>query len=441
LGKSAAAQPPPSATQAAKQAVAVTLDITSTSPANPVAGQAVTVNYTIQLYSILGTPVEGYVTGDFQGIALQQPNAASVPTVSLQPSQPVTGSLVIPAPAAGPGVLSLGFYRGPVPAGCKGKFANVSHCSASAIASATANLNIAEPIVQVRISGATYAHISRPDSRDQTTDNNGYLYVMHDPGCGWWGNDGKDMFFDQKALPAGATLIKPNFDQYWPLGIDSSSGSGAWTWFDSSGTYYAHLNGDDPGHPYVKWNNTCAGGFGGKNLWYSISFVISMPKGTQLGEPTYDPGLQAPYVPDRYSPVPVVIGPVTNQASGWEGQVFLCNPGNTAADEYLHIRATLATPNSGAQGSAGPMVEDNLPLQFAPGGVSGSVSGFKTALTYKRGTWKITDVYLTTAQAFPANAAVKNAVHLLGLPANPISAVLPGNIGSPIFDFRGGSCP
>jgi hypothetical protein len=146
-------------------------------------------------------------------------------------------------------------------------------------------------------------------------------------------------------------------------------------------------------------------------------------------------------VPNGYSPVPVVIGSISNQASGWEGQVFLCNPGNTAANEYLHIRATLAAPNTGAQGSAGPMVEDNLPLQFAPGGVSGSVSGFKTAQTYKQGTWNITDVYLTTAPASPPNAAVKNAVHLPGLPANPIPTVLPGNIGSPIFDYRGGVCP
>jgi hypothetical protein len=125
LGQSAAAQPPPGSTQA----ITVTLEITSTSPPNPIAGQAVIVNYTIQLYSILGTPIEGYVTGDFRGIALQQPNAASVPTVSLKPGQPVNGSLVIPAPAAGSGVLSLSFYRGPVSAGCKGKFAPVSHCS------------------------------------------------------------------------------------------------------------------------------------------------------------------------------------------------------------------------------------------------------------------------------------------------------------------------
>jgi hypothetical protein len=239
---------PPGATDAAKQAVSVRLDITSTSPANPVEGQSVTVNYIIELYSILGTPVQGYVTGDFRGIALQQPNGERVPTVSLQPSQVVTGSLVISAPAAGPGVISLGFYP-PVPTGCKGKFAPVSHCSVSAIATATANLNIAEPTVQVRISGSTYAHISRPDSRDQSTDNNGYVYVMHDPGCGWWGNDGKDMFFDQKALPAGAALVKTKFVQYWPLGIDSSSGSGAWTWFNSSGTYYAHLNGGRPWSP------------------------------------------------------------------------------------------------------------------------------------------------------------------------------------------------
>src|SRR5262249_5511425 len=148
------------------------------------------------LYSILKTPVAGYVTGDFGGVALQPPNGGSPPTISLQPSQSVAGSLVIPAPAAGSGVVSLGFYP-PVPAGCKSKFVNVSRCRLVAMATTSTNLNIAAPIVQVRISGASYAHISRPDGRDQATDHNdGYLYVMHDPGCGWWGNDGKDMFFD-----------------------------------------------------------------------------------------------------------------------------------------------------------------------------------------------------------------------------------------------------
>jgi hypothetical protein len=79
------------------------------------------------------------------------------------------------------------------------------------------------------------------------------------------------------------------------------------------------------------------------------------------------------------------------------------------------------------------MVEDDLPLQFSQGGSSGSQSDFKTALKYKQGTWQITDAYITLS---PTNAAVKHSP-LAGL---PVSAVLPGLIGSPVFDFRGGSC-
>jgi hypothetical protein len=112
---------------------------------------------------------------------------------------------------------------------------------------------------------------------------------VHNPGCGWWGNDGVDEFFNQRALPPGAKLESIEFVQYWPEGVDSVSGSGAWTWLNSSGSYYARNASTDSARPSIKWNNTCVGGFGGKELEYSISFIVSMPQGTDLGEPTDDP--------------------------------------------------------------------------------------------------------------------------------------------------------
>ena len=99
------------------------------------------------------------------------------------------------------------------------------------------------------------------------------------------------------------------------------------------------------------------------------------------------------------------------------------------------------TAYGGAQGSAGPLVVDNLQLQFPPGGVSGSSAPFKVPQSYQQGTWKITDVYLTTTAASPATTIPKNADHLPGLPSAPFTVSLPGPVTSPVFNFTGGSCP
>jgi len=251
----------------------VELSITSISPANPVVGQKITVNYSASTT----VAVTGNIAGIFQDIPLQQPNGGSAATVTIAAFGMVTGSLVVTAPKAGQGAVTLGLYP-PPPSGCSDSLQmHLRRCRIYPIATASASLMVVPPTVIVRISGTTYSHIAEPDKDDNASANNGYLCVLHDPGCGWWGNDGKDKYFAQKQLPAGAELVGVDFIQYWPLGVDSASGSGAFTWLNSSGSYFAHLNQDNPAQPYVKWNNTCWAGFGGKNLRYSVSFRIQMP--------------------------------------------------------------------------------------------------------------------------------------------------------------------
>jgi len=423
---------------------AVELSITSVTPADPVAGQKITVNYSAAMIGVPTAAVTGTVAGNFQGMPLQQPNGGAAPMVTVAPRSVVSGSLVIVAPKAGQGTVTIGLYP-PPPSGCSGGLhVIILRCRTTPIATATTSLTVVPPTVTVRISGATFSHIAEPDKNDNATANNGYLCVVHNPGCGWWGNDGKDTYFVQKQLPAGAKLVGIDFVQYWPLGVDSASGSGAWTWFDSSGSYFAHLNQDVPTQPYVKWNNTCTEGFANKDLWYSISFRVQMPEGTNLGEATSDLGTPSPCLPPGYSITAVSISPGSNPPpspylpSGWAGQVVFCNVSTVAVTQYLHVRATLVTSYPGAQGSAGPMVVDNLSLRFPPGGVSGSLGGFTIPQNYQQGTWKLTDVYLTDAPTAPGASAPKNAVHFPGL---PFTASLPGPATSPVFNFTGGSCP
>jgi hypothetical protein len=290
----------------------VKITIVSISPAQLLVGEKAAVTYSLSLGGIAPVPTTGSIGGSFQGSALQQFNGGKAPLITLLPNTPVTGTLVIPSSNLGPGDVVVDFYP-PPPTGCTGAIVNLRRCTVEPLATADMQLNVVEPTVVVRIAGTSYANISKPDSGDSASGNNGYQCVRHDPGCGWWGNSGKDKYFNQKALPAGATLQGPPiFTPFWPQGIDSSN-EGAWVWLNSSGSYFAHLDASDPAAPTVKWNNTCWGPFSGKDLYYSISFLVSMPKGTDLGEPTFDPTsqLSSPCLPAGYSATPVGAPPIT----------------------------------------------------------------------------------------------------------------------------------
>ena len=144
------------------------------------------------------------------------------------------------------------------------------------------------PMEEKRISGVNYLTFVKGDPSDTYTANDGYLCVTHNPGCRSWifstGNDGVDKFFDNKHdLPPGCQVIGVDFVPYWPKGISSRSSVGS-GW----GSYGATISGGGF-YPYnVEWNNACHGDFDGKPLYYSISFRVLMPVGTNMGEPVFD---------------------------------------------------------------------------------------------------------------------------------------------------------
>jgi hypothetical protein len=410
----------------------VDITITGITPATAVKSQQVGINYSVST-SLL--PVRGTVRAEFEGQVVE-----SAP-LTLDRQAAATGVLYLVPNQADSGTLTVSFLPLP-PAGCEAP--QVMHgreCLESALSMASQKLTVAAPTVHVRIAGMTWADIALKDSRDGTgSAPNGYQCISHDPGCGWWGNDGTDKFFGSKPLPAGASIEGVMFDQYWPKDVDSASGSGAWTWFDSSGTYFAHLT-NGGGLSKVKWNNTCTAGFAGKPLNYSISFLVAMPEGTDLGEPTFDPGASpnstcawTGYVAD-----PVVVSNLPPaSSSGWSGQILYCNATPAYETLYLHIRATRLSSLAGAQGQLGPMVEDNIPVSIPPGGSGGSQAPFSTQRIYQQGTWSITSVYLTDTPTSPPNVTVKN----LQKPQNtlPMQSPLPAGLSQPLFDFRGGNC-
>jgi len=126
----------------------VELSITSISPANPVVGQKITVNYSASTT----VAVTGNIAGIFQDIPLQQPNGGSAATVTIAAFGMVTGSLVVTAPKAGQGAVTLGLYP-PPPSGCSDSLQmHLRRCRIYPIATASASLMVVPPTVIVRIS-------------------------------------------------------------------------------------------------------------------------------------------------------------------------------------------------------------------------------------------------------------------------------------------------
>jgi hypothetical protein len=280
--------------------------------------------------------------------------------------------------------------------------------------------------VLVRISGVNHINLAKPDNGDNYVAENGYLCVTHTPGCGWWGNSGTDEFFSpDKPLPPLCTVVGVNFTQLWPNGIASSASGGTLGGWGSYGAKF-----DSGSYSYVDWKNACQGVFGGKNLHYRISFIVSMPQGTDLGEDTLD---QASPISGckiaGFSEDPQPSGPSTPQfasPSGFSGQVLYCNVTPAVAGGKLHIEATCTHPLSGAQGSGSMSVD--VPVSFQPsGGGVPAVSQFNTGTAFQQGTWQITKAQI---------------VGLTGaLPGLPLTVNLPGNPGSPVLDFTsGGQC-
>jgi hypothetical protein len=284
------------------------------------------------------------------------------------------------------------------------------------------------PTAEVRIAGTNYIEFDKKDSGDGYSAQDGYLCVIHNPGCGIKGNDGEDKFFTpDKPLPLLAKLVRVEFTPYWPNGLGAGSAGGIGGW----GSFSIEQRGgpSDPSHTvYVDWSNACQGSFGGKNLHYSVSFIVSMPTGADLGEPAFVPSAKpdSPCQPEGYTKNSQPPGPTAPVPSGFLGVVKMCNTTNVTASGSLHLEGACTAALPGAQGIC-TMKEDTVALQFPQGGTAGSQASFKTQQIYKQGTWQITNAKVTglTGQ----------------LPGLPVTLQLPGGVGSPVLDFTGGRCP
>lgn len=279
-------------------------------------------------------------------------------------------------------------------------------------------------IVEKRIAGGGFIELDRPNGNDNLVSTNGFSCVYHNPGCGISGNSGVDkFFFNKNPLPLFCKLVRVEFTPFWPKGIDPKSGiGGLFGW----GTYQSTMKINIDGSVEVDWNNACQGSFAGKDLFYQISFIITMPEGTDMGENVFDVATQVPQcAPSDYTSTPAIMNnPTSLESSGFSGIVKYCNITGSNALGTLHIEGTCTKPLANALGNS-TMVED-IPVQFVPsGGGVASQTGFVTKTIYKQGTWNITKVQLVK----------------LTNPLPPIAPLqLPGMLGQPIFDFSFNSC-
>lgn len=272
-----------------------------------------------------------------------------------------------------------------------------------------------------------YIEFDKKDSGDGFTNKDGFLCVIHNPGCGITGNNGEDKFFSlNKQLPATAKLEKVEFTPFWPAGLGPGSGGTIGGW----GSFGMQQKGGptDPSQTVlVDWNNACQGTFAGRNLDYSVSFIVSVPHGMDLGEQTFDPAQQTESSCKFDGTTTDTETPKTPgvNSSGLSGTVRICNAGIDGTNGTLHLEGALTTAVSGAQGT--DKMKEDIPLQFQPSGSAGSVTPFSTQQIYKQGTWQI-----TSAKVVGLTGAYPNL---------PFTTQLPGGPGSTNLDFTGGRCP
>jgi Repeat of unknown function (DUF5648) len=157
------------------------------------------------------------------------------------------------------------------------------------------------PVAYRRIAGVKYLDLDRQDTKDSVAADRGYACVVHNPGCGWVGNAGSDRFFaGVKQLPIGARLSTFEYTPYWPKGLKCEDAGG----LGKSGSYGQRIADYSP--MSIGWENACQGEHAGKNVYYTISFIVAMEVGTDLGEETFDSRGTAgsnlpPCAPDDYA--------------------------------------------------------------------------------------------------------------------------------------------
>lgn len=258
------------------------LEISSISPAAPVTGDRVVVTFVARNTSLGDVTLSGDVFGTFQDQPLKSDAGASSVTVTLPPGGTASGSLSAVASLAGTGVVDITFRRPCVnPPNRRPR-----PCKSDPYTAASDAIDVAQKMVDVRIAGVRFMKLTKGDPLDGFYEKNGGLCVVHRPGCGVVGNDGQDNFFGELPLPAGATLLNYRFQPQWPEGLTAVD-RGGW---GSQGSYGARVISRGLELPLVvRWENTCQGRWQTLPVAYDISFVVRIPDGMDLGEPTSSP--------------------------------------------------------------------------------------------------------------------------------------------------------
>jgi hypothetical protein len=153
----------------------------------------------------------------------------------------------------------------------------------------------------VRISGQTYFKLDRKDSKDGVSSQNGYLCVVHDPGCGIVGNDGEDTFFFSQQLPPLAEVVGFTFEPVPPAGLAASYNPGPSGSFDTT-LQSGPTDGSQPIR--IRWHNACWGPYGGKPAIYRVSMKVKIKGDLDLIDEKFDPDQQLPVPECRKAETP-----------------------------------------------------------------------------------------------------------------------------------------
>ena len=279
------------------------------------------------------------------------------------------------------------------------------------------------PVTEVRIAGSSFISLDKKDQGDGFSASDGFLCVVHNPGCGWVGNSGNDKFFGpSKPLPLMAQIVGVDFTPVAPPGLAATSGGGIGGW-GSFGAQESNGTADGTSPTTVSWNNACQGNYAGKNLYYVISFRVRIRGDvTQLNEPMFDPAATRAVSCGGVSTITKLPTPM---ASGFLGVVKVCNPTDQQANGTLILNAMCNPSQPGATSNC--MMTESIPIAFLPsGGGQPSSTSFMTKQIYQQGSWTITKAQVQglTGQ----------------LPGLPLNVQVPGAPGTPVLDFSGGSC-
>lgn len=166
-------------------------------------------------------------------------------------------------------------------------------CDKQELIDAIIKIGSQPPTKIVRIAGVSYMDFSaQSSSQDIWKVYDGVLHVYHVPSCDDnRGDEGDDTFFDIRPLPDGCELIKVEFTV---CGNTNDCSGDIFNNGRLSAEAYRYSNNKKV---KVEWYNTCYKVCKGFPCSYNISFLVSVPFGTDLGEPTFTPSLD-PKKPD-----------------------------------------------------------------------------------------------------------------------------------------------